>query len=901
MSLAPEPPATTSTRTSCPYCGVGCGVLVRRGAGGAVLVSGDPAHPSNAGRLCSKGSALAETLGHEGRLLRPRIDGRDADWDEALETVARRFRDVIEEHGPDAVAFYVSGQLLTEDYYVANKLMKGFVGSANIDTNSRLCMSSAVAAHQRAFGEDVVPGCYEDLELADLLVLVGSNAAWCHPVLWRRVEAARRRRPGMRIVVIDPRRTATCEIADLHLAIRAGTDVTLFDGLLAHLAREGVVDAGFLSTRTAGADDALAAACTAAGSVEEVAAACGLDTSSVESFYCLFARTERVVTAWSQGVNQSTSGTDKATAILNCHLLTGRIGRPGMGPFSLTGQPNAMGGREVGGLANMLAAHLSLEEESHRTLVQEFWSSPVVASRPGLKAVELFEAVGDGRIKALWIMATNPAASLPDADRVREAIARCDFVVVSDCVDDTDTATLADVLLPASAWGEKDGTTTNSERRITRQRAFLAPPGDARPDWWIVSRVAGRMGRAEAFAYDSAHEIFVEHARLSALAAAAAARAFDLGGLAALAVDEYDALEPVQWPVRAGDALGTARLFGNGHFRHADSRARLEPTPPRAPAASPCERFPFVLNTGRIRDQWHTMTRTGRSARLAEHLPEPFVDVHDDDAAAAGLADGDLAQVRTPWGSSVLRVRTGGDVPRGTLFVPMHWTAASASDARIGAMVGPFVDPVSGEPEFKHTPAAIGRVAIAWHGVFASRRAPGRDVLESAPCWWSRVQGEGFARIELAGSNGAGDAGAWARGLLAVDSTPLEVVDSAAGVYRGAVVRGDVLESCVFVARDRQALPSRAWLASLFGSTAVTAADRLALLAGRPFVGAVDTSAVVCSCYGVRRETIRTAIEQQELTSASEIGACLRAGTNCGSCLPELRTLLATCSRARAA
>ncbi len=840
-------------------------------------------------------------MGLDGRLLRPRVGGRDTDWDEALDTVAARFRAAIDAHGPDAVAFYVSGQLLTEDYYVANKLMKGFLGSANIDTNSRLCMSSAVAAHQRAFGEDLVPGCYEDLELADLVVVVGSNAAWCHPVLWRRIEAARARRPEMRIVVVDPRRTATCEIADLHLALRAGTDVALFDGLLAHLAREGVADERFLATSTGGAEEALAAARTSAGSIDDVAAACGLEARDVEAFFGMFARNERVVTAWSQGVNQSTSGTDKATAILNCHLLTGRIGRPGMGPFSLTGQPNAMGGREVGGLANMLAAHLSLEDERHRALAQEFWQSPRIASRPGLKAVDLFEAVGDGRVKALWIMATNPAASLPDADRVRDAIARCDFVVVSDCTTDTDTAALAHVLLPAAAWGEKEGTTTNSERRISRQRAFLAPPGDARPDWWIVSEVARRLGWSDAFSYQGAHAIFDEHARLSALAAGEAARAFDLGGLAGMTSAEYDSMEPVQWPVRNRDGGGTARLLDDARFRHPDSRARLGATAPRPPATAPGADFPFVLNTGRIRDQWHTMTRTGRSARLADHLPEPFVDVHADDAAAAGLVDGGLAEVRTRWGSTVLRVRTGGEVARGALFVPMHWTAATASDARIGAMVGPFVDPVSGEPEFKHTPATIRRVPVAWHGVFASRRRVERRLLgqRDAPrCWWTRVQGDGYERIELAGFDEGVDAGAWTRRLLGAGGAPLEYHDSGTSLYRAAIVSDGRLDSCVFVARDRDALPSRAWIANLFASASITDADRIGILAGRPLEGPVDASPVVCSCFGVRRDTILGAVEREDLRSTAEIGARLRAGTNCGSCLPELRGLLPACSRA---
>ncbi|HUP92454.1 MAG TPA: molybdopterin-dependent oxidoreductase [Solimonas sp.] len=500
--------SATAVRSTCPYCGVGCGVLAS-----AREVVGDPQHPANAGKLCVKGSALGETLGLEGRLLYPEVEKQRVSWDTALAHVADGFRKMIAEHGPDAVAFYVSGQLLTEDYYVANKLMKGYIGSANIDTNSRLCMSSAVAGHKRAFGEDLVPVSYEDLELADLVVLVGSNTAWCHPILFQRIEAARERRPQMKLVVIDPRRTATCETADLHLPIRPGTDVALFNGLLAFLHEHGVADSGFVERHTQGVEAALASA-QAGSDVAKVARACGLDPAAVSEFFRLFARTPRVVTAFSQGVNQSSSGTDKVNAIINCHLLTGRIGKPGAGPFSITGQPNAMGGREVGGLANTLAAHLDFEP-AHRALVQEFWGSPRIAARPGLKAVDLFGAIHAGQVKAVWIMATNPVVSLPDADRVRAALAKCELVVVSDVVRATDTSALAHVLLPAAAWGEKDGSVTNSERRISRQRKFLPLPGEARPDWWIVCEVARRMGFADGFAFESAHEVFDEHCRLS--------------------------------------------------------------------------------------------------------------------------------------------------------------------------------------------------------------------------------------------------------------------------------------------------------------------------------------------------------------------------------------------------
>lgn len=892
-------------RTTCPYCGVGCGIL-SRGTEEAVEIEADPHHPSNFGRLCSKGAALGETLSLDGRLLHPRLRGERVSWDRALEEVARGFARIAHEHGPDAVALYVSGQLLTEDYYVANKLMKGFIGGANIDTNSRLCMASAVAGHRRAFGADLVPGCYEDFELADLVVLVGSNTAWCHPVLFQRIAAAKERRPRMRLVVIDPRRTPTCDLADLHLPVRPGTDVWLFNGLLAYLDRHGCADTEFLAAHTAGAAEALRAAGSPAGpgtsaadDLGALARTCGIDAARLAHFFRLFAETRRVVTAFSQGVNQSSAGTDKVSSIINCHLLTGRIGRPGMGPFSLTGQPNAMGGREVGGMANMLAAHMELDDESHRGIVQRFWKSPHIPRRPGLKAVELFDAIRDGRVKAVWIMATNPLVSLPDADRAREALARCELVVVSDCVADTDTTRLAHVLLPALAWGEKDGTVTSSERRISRQRAFLAPPGEARPDWWIVCEVAKRMGFADHFDFASPHEIFDEHARLSC-AENEGSRLFDIGALAGLAREQYDALEPIQWPVPRGvrPAAGTARLFADRRFMHADGRARLVPTPPRSPAHALDETFPVVLNTGRIRDQWHTMTRTGRSARLVEHLPEPFVDLHPQDALLSGVREGELARISTRWGSMVGRARTSGEIARGQVFAPIHWSAVHASEARAGALVSPAVDPVSGEPEFKHTPARVEPFVVDWFALVVSRRP-----LEPSPTWWVMVRGEHAVRYELAGRGVPSDWRGWARRALGLERESrgasasesedyLDYCDEAAGLYRAALVAAERLEACVYISRRPQ-LPGRAWLSSLFAKSLLDDSDRAALLAGRPLGKAADAGPLVCSCFRVGRATLTEAIRAHGLSTAKEVGERLKAGTNCGSCVPEIRALIA--------
>jgi assimilatory nitrate reductase catalytic subunit len=879
---------TQAVRTTCPYCGVGCGIRASS-SGAGVEIAGDPIHPANFGALCSKGAALGDTVGLEERLLYPQILGRRASWDEALARVAQGFQAVIREHGPEAVAFYISGQLLTEDYYVANKLMKGFIGTANVDTNSRLCMAAAVAGHRRAFGGDLVPGCYDDLTLADVLVLTGSNLAWCHPVLFRRIVKEKERRPGLKLVVIDPRCTSTAAGADLHLPIRSGSDVWLFNGLLSWLRRHGKINTGFVSGHTSGLAAALEAAELSAPDIDTVARACGIDAGKVEEFYCLFADHERVVTAFSQGINQSSAGTDKVNSIINCHLLTGRIGRPGMGPFSLTGQPNAMGGREVGGMANLLAAHMELENPAHRARVQKFWGSPRMASRPGLKAVDLFEAVYDGRIKAIWIMATNPVVSLPDAERVRAALQKCDFVAVSDCVARTDTTALAHVLLPAAAWGEKDGTVTNSERRISRQRAFHARPAEVQPDWWILTQVARRMGFAESFPYDSPAEIFDEHARLSAYENGGT-RGFDIGGLAGLQAAEYDDLEPVQWPLPRRGHGGTQRLFEDGRFLHADGRARFVPTPPRAPVGTADEQFPLILNTGRIRDQWHTMTRTGRSPRLSEHQPEPFVDLHAQDALALAVREGELARVSSALGSMVLRVRTSGELARGAAFAPIHWSGANASQARPGALIHPVVDPVSGEPEFKHTAARVEPFPVEWYGFLLSR-AP---VDITAITWWSALRGDGFFRYELAGREVPSDWSEWLRqrlGALDCDEDYLDYHDPASGIHRAARLVEGRLAGCLFISR-RPDLPERGWLGGLFAQGALSASERAGLLAGRPAGAQRDSGPLVCSCFGVGRETLRRVIAEHGLTDARQIGARVKAGTNCGSCLPEIRALL---------
>ncbi len=885
--------APRTVNTTCPYCGVGCGVLasVEDESARLIAVSGDPDHPANLGRLCSKGSALHETVGLQGRLLHPEIDGQRSTWDAALDRVASTFQQTIAEHGPGSVAFYVSGQLLTEDYYVANKLMKGFLGSANIDTNSRLCMASSVAGHKRAFGSDTVPGCYEDLELAELVVLTGSNTAWCHPVLYQRIRAAKEKNPRMKVVVIDPRRTATCEIADLHLALQPGTDTLLFNGLLAYLARYGHIDFSYIESHTQGFGAAIEAARQEGDKLPDVARTCGLTADDLSRFYSLFASTGKTVTVYSQGVNQSSAGTDKVNSIINCHLATGRIGTPGAGPFSVTGQPNAMGGREVGGLANQLAAHMDFDSDSIER-VAEFWSAPAMAREPGLKAVDLFQAVGEGKIKALWIMATNPAVSLPDADRVRAAIAGCEFVVVSDCIADAETVRLAHVRLPAATWGEKDGTVTNSDRTISRQRAFLPLPGDCRPDWWIISEVGRRMGYAEAFSYGNAREIFAEHAALSGLDnhAAGRLRGFDISAYESLDDSSYESLAPAPWPARPGSGV-VPRMFADGIFHTADQRARLVPIITRQPVNRPDTAYPLVLNTGRIRDQWHTMTRTGLSPRLSAHLPEPFLEIRAEDAATSGLEQGELAEVESRWGRMLARVRISDDQQKGSVFVPMHWSDQNSLSARMGALVNPVTDPQSGQPESKHTPVRVRPWSPAWHGFILSRRLldiPGID-------WRVRAEGVDFHRYELAGGTTHADWAAWARELLCEPGeTAAEWVDFQdvrAGRYRGARIIQGRLESCLFVAPDIR-LPERSWLAGLFQREHLSDAERASLLAGSPGRGVENPGPVICVCHGVGRNTLLKAIATQQLDSVAAVGQCTQAGTNCGSCIPEIQKLL---------
>ena len=887
MNAPTQHPPTV--RTTCPYCGVGCGVLAKPDGQGGAVITGDPEHPANFGRLCSKGSALGDTLGLERRLLHPMLRQPGgtlarSSWDTALDLVAGRLAQTIAKHGPDAVAFYLSGQLLTEDYYVANKLMKGFIGSANVDTNSRLCMASSVAGHRRIFGADTVPGTYEDLDLADLIVLAGSNAAWCHPVLYQRMATNKRAR-GAKIVVIDPRRTATAEDADLFLPIAPGMDTALFCGLLVHLADMHALDYGYIDAHTSGFTDALARAREIAPDAAATAAATGLRANDVARFFEMFRTTMNVVTCFSQGVNQSAQGTDKVTSIINCHLATGRIGRPGMGPFSLTGQPNAMGGREVGGLANQLAAHMGFTpDEIDR--VGRFWKAPNVAQREGLKAVQMFEAIERGEIKALWVMATNPAVSLPRARAMCEALGKLDLFVISDNVISNDTIDAgAQILLPAAAWGEKDGTVTNSERRISRQRPFLPAPAEAQPDWWVVTQVARRMGHGDAFNYETVADVFREHAALSAFENAGA-RSFDIGALAQLGDESFDALDPVQWPVRSGERRGQTRFFADGKFFTTDRKARLIAPDKPALSAAVCDRFPLRLNTGRMRDQWHTMTRSGLSPRLANHALEPFVEVHPDDAAAAGVCDGGFARVRSRHGACVLKVVVTDGQQCGSLFAPIHWSDTTASSARIGELVMPANDPYSGQPEAKATPVAIEAVSFAYRG-FTLMREPLALPTET---WWARVTVANGVGMLLASNDGPA---AWrVRMTTPFGSAPIaEYLDEPRGIYRVAVFNEGRLVACLFLGKA-EAAPQWDAVKALFESESVDEMQRRTMLSGKSTNGIEDPGRVICACFGVGVNAIRATLASSSAASVEEIGAMLRVGTNCGSCLPELKRIV---------
>lgn len=869
---------TAQIKTTCPYCGVGCGVDATIENNSIAAVNGQQTHPANLGRLCVKGSNLHETNALHDRLLHPHIDGKQSNWETALKTVSSRLGDIIEQHGPDSVAFYLSGQLMTEDYYVANKLIKGFIGTANVDTNSRLCMSSAVAGYKRAFGSDTVPCSYEDLEQTDLIVLIGSNAAWTHPVLYQRMVAAKQARPNMKFVVIDPRKTATADIADLCLQIKPGSDGFLFNGLLNYLITNNLIDNDYINRFTEGFEQTRLS--VEDYNLQQVADTCGVEISDLTEFYKLFSNTEKVISFYSQGINQSSTGTDKCNAIINCHLATGKIGKPGAAPFSITGQPNAMGGREVGGLANQLAAHMDFAEDDVDR-VKRFWNAPNIATQPGLKAVDLFDAIERGEIKAIWIMATNPSVSLPNANKINRALEKC-LTIVSDCIANTDTTQYADILLPATGWGEKNGTVTNSERRISRQLPLLKPQGEAKHDWWIISEVAKRMGFKEAFDYQHPRDIFTEHAQLSAFENNDG-RDFDISGLADLTIEEFDTFQPIQWPVNKNNPKGTKRMFTDGRYFTASGKAKFVSSTAKLPVNIISSEYPLILNTGRIRDQWHTMTRTGKTHRLLSHIDSPYIEIHPDDAKRYKLEENKLARLHNQYGEFIGRVKLDANMRHGVIFSPIHWNDQYALKGRVSSVVNPVVDPVSGQPESKSTPVAIEPITTTIWADIVSQHTIDLSVFQH----WIKIPVENGYRYHIAADKEI-DWDSYLANHINQNAQKIEYLDKALNDHRAIFIKDEQIQLAIFSMADEEKLPDATWLNTLLQQK--TDIEPHKLLAGRDMT-ASDKGPLVCSCFEVGLYEIEHAIAEG-CNNVNKLGDKLKCGTNCGSCLPELKALI---------
>ena len=876
--------------TTCPYCGVGCGVEVQITADKKLTdLKGSSDHPANFGRLCVKGNKLLESNSPTGRLLSPMIAGKKASWDEAIEQVASQFNQIIAQHGPDSVAFYVSGQLLTEDYYVANKLMKGYIGSANIDTNSRLCMSSAVAAYKRAFGADAVPCCYEDLEQTELLILVGSNAAWTHPVLFQRIERAKKLNPDMQVVTIDPRRTATSELADIQLAIKPGTDVVLFNGLMTYLATHDALNKEYISANTQGFLKVLGHC--ESWTLSKVAQQCDISEVELLSFYHLFAQTDKVVTAYCMGVNQSSSGTDKANSIINSHLATGKIGREGCGPFSLTGQPNAMGGREVGGLANMLACHMDIENPEHRQTVQNYWQSPTIADKAGLKAVDLFENINNGKVKAVWIMATNPMVSMPNRQKIAEALKKCELVVVSDCVAKNDTLDFAHIALPATGWSEKDGTVTNSERRISRQRGLLPASGEAKHDWQIICDVAKAMGFARGFNFDSPSQIFAEYTGLTQVDNQGS-RDLDLSSLCDLTESQYNRLKPVQWPVNKAAPYGTKRLFTDGKFFTQSGKAQFVVTEYAAPEQVTNNEFTFVLNSGGVGDQGNSMTRTGKPSELTSQISRPFLAIHAKDAASLGLINDDLVSLSaahfndyTP--AVLLPVVIDNNQRCGEVFAPIHWSASNASSANITTLYTDANDKISGQPELKHAAVKLQKVSYQHHGQLFVQQGIAVELLRKYFDYFVTCPVEKGQLVFFATDNEP----ASIKHDLQLQLPLYDEWINTAGSHLNSTcaMRQGVMSLVMFISPNNIEVDA-SWINSLLNSENVTAEQLHGVLNQQPDEQFTQGK-LVCSCFKVGENSIVDAIKSG-CDSVDSLGRTLQCGTNCGSCKSELSQMV---------
>ena len=891
-------------KSTCCYCGVGCGVIIEYDNNVITGVRGDPDHPANFGRLCTKGATLHLSAGTSSRVLFPELR-RDrsaarqrADWNETLEYTAARFAAIIREHGPDAVAFYISGQLLTEDYYVFNKLAKGLIGTNNVDTNSRLCMSSAVAGYKATLGADAPPACYEDIAHAECLFISGSNTAYAHPIVYRRIEDARRANPNLKTIVVDPRRTDTAREADLHLAILPGTDVALCNGMLHVMLWEGLCNLDYIRAHTEGFE-------AIKETVREytpvaVAQICGVPAEDIVTAAKWFAESKATLSLYCQGLNQSSNGTQNNASVINLHLATAQIGKPGAGPFSLTGQPNAMGGREVGGMANLLSAHRDLANPQHRAEVAALWGVPDVPAIPGKTAVELFDAIRSGEIKAVWIACTNPAQSMPDAGLVREALARAELVVLQESFANTDTAAFADVLLPATTWGEKEGTVTNSERCITRVRAAIAPPRKALHDWTIVrdfalvlGKALGRTDTARLFNYPSAESIFNEHRETTR------GRDLDITGMS------YAMLEtagPQQWPLPAGTSRGKLRLYEDGRFPTPSGRARFADTQYRPTAEKTDARFPLHFNTGRLRDHWHGMSRTGRIARLYSHVEEPTLAMHAGDMEKRQLRDGDIVRVSNRRGAISVRATTSDEMRPGQTFLAMHWGSQFMNSAGANALTTPAVDPVSKQPELKHAAVQVEKLDLPWQLVIM------RTVTaEEAPRLLSRVQPRlvefGYATAGLFGRDApavilrAADKAPISEARLAELDTLFHFDDARSLIYRdarrGISKRVMVEAGRVTAVRLTGETAAREWLKAIMAERTSAEAVRrwvLAPLSAPPTTATKSRGRVVCNCLDVAESEIMAEVAQG--ADLAVLQSKLKCGTSCGSCVPELKRMI---------
>ncbi|PYC21033.1 nitrate reductase [Aquipseudomonas alcaligenes] len=901
--MPPVPEATLqTTAATCCYCGVGCGVLIEHDGEKILGVQGDPSHPANFGRLCSKGSSLHLTGDLDARALYPELRlGKNlararTDWDSALDHAASVFAETIREHGPDSVAFYISGQLLTEDYYAFNKLARALVGTNNIDSNSRLCMSSAVVGYKRSLGADAPPCSYEDIEQADCLLIAGSNMAYAHPILFRRLEAAKAARPEMKIIVVDPRRTDTCELADLHLAIAPGTDVALFHGLLHLLLANGDYDPAYIDAHTEGFEALRGLAADYPPS--EVARLCAIDESELRRAAELIGQSPAFLSLWCMGLNQSSAGSAKNSALINLHLATGQIGRVGAGPFSLTGQPNAMGGRETGSLSNLLPGHREAANPEHRAEVARYWGVDSLPETPGLSAVELFEAVRAGKIKALWIACTNPAQSLPDQQKIHEALALCPFVVVQEAFFTTETCKYADLLLPAASWGEKEGSVTNSERRISHVRRAVPAPAEARPDWAIVCDFARRLeqlqrpGLPSLFAFLDAEMLFEEYKHLTQ------GRDLDLSGLSYAILDDQG---PQQWPFPAGARQGTARLYGNGLFPTASGRAQFVADPYRPAQERPVADFPLLLNTGRLRDQWHGMSRTGTAARLFGHAPEAVLGLHPDELARRGLQSGELIRLRSRRGGLILPVQADDSLQAGQAYLPMHWGDRFLKGLGTNVLTQPAFDPLSKQPELKLSAVQVERAELPWQffalveGDVQRRFTALRPLFERfayaslAPT--GREQRP--ALLLKAAATTAPDAELLAQidALLGLDQGPVMAYDDP---RRGVGKRLRTEGGRIVTVRLAGEVAARDWLKGLWEQGSSDAELRRWLLAplATPPGGGMQASKVLCNCMNVSQDAVCAGIERG--LDLDGLKRELKCGTSCGSCVPEIKRLLAT-------